>query len=729
MPKTACGAAILVLSWLTAISLALTGCSNARNAATPALVNRAEQGAARSPNPELPAPQLAQLPLPAQLELPAHPRQASYIEADLSHTGSEYATSLFNQRVAVQADTLEFSPQWSEPGGSFDQLAIALYVFHASGYERKPQLRTTWGTPPADAASVWYGLANWDKNRWDFFPATADYLVEPASFDPYLNFSGDLVAAVIRTGTDASTLDTIRLAAPLPIASLTATPAQGNVPLAVTLDASGSTAAEGSLMRYEFDPEGDGTFIDNGTATTYEFTYDNIGMYDAQVRIIDSQDATATAIKQVRATGPWTHTYHIGDIPSGCQISGLAVSPAGEIYACGFSLKTGQPSRATVWKYSAIGDLLWVKSTGSDFSSDIFDKCALDSDGNLVLCGRGSNADGVVANLQKWTPGGEVLWSRSFAGEQQAYLHDVALLGTEIYAVGSYDNSVGDSSPAALRVSPAGELVWARRWNLGPGNSGTMYSAVVFSRFDLDTFELLAGGYCGPQDINIPLWEPSPVLLGFDENGNLIRSYRLGDGSYRGMLEDVAIKGLKPFDTRIVTLGYHSVGSSNDTYVISTNFAGEVTGSALYSEPGTSVSPCEFSFVAGVNGVLVAATLFNGVNNFGSLLGLDPATGTEGPEYYWDSTSAGSTAFTCVKTTTGGVVIGGALRSADPPGSRGGMGGSAGMIDQAWYTVAGTNSEAFINLYSTGLTSTDVTEGVLDDASIVTSAMVRYEPF
>ncbi len=90
-----------------------------------------------------------------------------------------------------------------------------------------------------------------------------------------------------------------------PTAAITATPATGDKPLNVTLDASGSTD-DGSITKYEFDyGEGSG-WVDNGTTATIAHTYAMAGTYTASVRVTDngSPALQAIATAQVVVTSP-----------------------------------------------------------------------------------------------------------------------------------------------------------------------------------------------------------------------------------------------------------------------------------------------------------------------------------------------------------------------------------------------------------------------------------------
>ncbi|TMQ56084.1 MAG: PKD domain-containing protein [Candidatus Eisenbacteria bacterium] len=82
-----------------------------------------------------------------------------------------------------------------------------------------------------------------------------------------------------------------------PRATLTATPASGVAPLAVTLDASGSSDLDGTIVSYQFD-FGDGSGVGPQPQATAAHTYAN-GSWNATVTVTDNGGATATASAHV----------------------------------------------------------------------------------------------------------------------------------------------------------------------------------------------------------------------------------------------------------------------------------------------------------------------------------------------------------------------------------------------------------------------------------------------
>ena len=114
------------------------------------------------------------------------------------------------------------------------------------------------------------------------------------SFDPVVRVTDDLgamdTASLSESGGTA--LDVNRA----PVASILADVAGGNLPLTVNFDASGSSDMDGSIVSFEWDFEGDGTFDSNtGTVAFTSFEFNIAGSYDPTVRVTDNKGATDTA--------------------------------------------------------------------------------------------------------------------------------------------------------------------------------------------------------------------------------------------------------------------------------------------------------------------------------------------------------------------------------------------------------------------------------------------------
>jgi flagellar hook assembly protein FlgD len=104
------------------------------------------------------------------------------------------------------------------------------------------------------------------------------------------------------SGLKATAKVSVRVfAAGAPSVNASAAPASGTVPLTVTLNGK-VTDANGSIVKYEWDFNGDGTYdwsSSSSAATTH--TYDRVGSFKATLRVTDSEGKKATAAVTVTA--------------------------------------------------------------------------------------------------------------------------------------------------------------------------------------------------------------------------------------------------------------------------------------------------------------------------------------------------------------------------------------------------------------------------------------------
>ncbi len=79
-----------------------------------------------------------------------------------------------------------------------------------------------------------------------------------------------------------------------PVATATASPTSGSVPLTVAFDGRGSSDPDGGPLGYAWDLDGDGSF-DDGTASTATYTYDSPGDRAVRLRVTDQEGAIGTS--------------------------------------------------------------------------------------------------------------------------------------------------------------------------------------------------------------------------------------------------------------------------------------------------------------------------------------------------------------------------------------------------------------------------------------------------
>jgi len=150
------------------------------------------------------------LPLPSELAAREPGRTAS--TAGLTCEGDGFSGIIMPQHCLVTTPALEFTPGWDPANHpAFEQLAFAVYEFDTLALSTGLDVKTSWDTEPP-AGELWYGVANFISNRWDWQPGllAAAYTKVGAVAD-YRSLSGYTYVVVLTAGTDASILSQVVL--------------------------------------------------------------------------------------------------------------------------------------------------------------------------------------------------------------------------------------------------------------------------------------------------------------------------------------------------------------------------------------------------------------------------------------------------------------------------------------------------------------------------------------
>jgi PKD repeat protein len=105
------------------------------------------------------------------------------------------------------------------------------------------------------------------------------------------------------SGNRSSTLRTVTVTNRAPTSSFNATPSSVNKGQLVSFDGSGSGDLDGTVVKYEWDLDGNGTFETNtGTTPTATRSYSSAGNVETKLRVTDDKGATAVSTKTVTVT-------------------------------------------------------------------------------------------------------------------------------------------------------------------------------------------------------------------------------------------------------------------------------------------------------------------------------------------------------------------------------------------------------------------------------------------
>ena len=233
-------------------------------------------------------------------------RQGSFTLAEGHKDGSAYDGGLYHDNVVASAPQLIFTPTWEAGAGGLDGLAVAIYSFDLPAYVGDPvSFSQAWSVHPP-AGELFIALGNWDSGVWQWYAPPLGDTVSYPDFDPFIRADNACVAAVAVIGSGAYILDELQIAVQQPpVADLQVDVDNGSAPLVVHFDASGSTDADGSIVDFEWDLDGDGTYNEAGAengargASSADYTYNSPGSYPARVRVTDNSAAVDIAQREI----------------------------------------------------------------------------------------------------------------------------------------------------------------------------------------------------------------------------------------------------------------------------------------------------------------------------------------------------------------------------------------------------------------------------------------------
>ena len=195
---------------------------------------------------------------------------------------------------------------------------------------------TTDGEDPSGTIEIF----RWDfdgDGTWDTYDTVA------RDYDRTYNTPGTYIATLYvksSTGETATESVTITVENNPPTATADVVPSNGEVPLTVTMYGSGSDT-DGSIVLYEWDFEGDGTYDWSSTTTgNTTHTYSTVGTFQAVFRVTDNSGLAATAVAAtttVRAGPPGSPTATAagsptsGNSPLTVNFNGSATDPDNDI--------------------------------------------------------------------------------------------------------------------------------------------------------------------------------------------------------------------------------------------------------------------------------------------------------------------------------------------------------------------------------------------------------------
>lgn len=209
-----------------------------------------------------------------------------------------------------------------------------------------------------------------------------------------------------------------------------------------------------------------------------------------------SQPATRMFIvKLFNGTVVWQRIWN-GPTIVGVTDASVAVAADGSVYVAGITADSG--GDAVLLKFDPNGNLLWVRAWGGT-ASDSAGAVATHSDGSVYVAGRatsfGPSSAGVF--ILKFDSAGGLLWQRYWddaAGfEAMAVTPDGSVYAASSKLRGS---NLAQFDVMVLKLTPAGDLVWARTYGAGEvvDARGGMAAAADGSIYTAGAIQAAKGG-------------------------------------------------------------------------------------------------------------------------------------------------------------------------------------------------------------------------------------------
>jgi PKD repeat protein len=346
------------------------------------------------------------------------------------------------------------------------------------------------------------------------------------------------------TGDTATTEIVISVTVP-PVARLKLNTVLREVPITLTLDATGSTDADGDVVRYFWDMDGDGIFeLDAGPLAQRELQFDAAGTYSVGVKVADNLGATGSTTLQFTLTDDYDEVEPNDNAFTSTPLGTLAVGESrdGLVGSIGLGLYDGSMED---W-YSV--DV----ATGAQINANL---AFQNADANLDLMLVDNTGAAVIAAASTANDGEQLLGKVKRAGRYYLRVYRAAAPGgnTAAYTLDVgvdqlvYDEVEPNNSAATAMDLGSIDLgllpsFWGRlgqpvsdsedwfRFSTGLSADFVVNLAFYHDQADLELQLLSSDGQSLLGDSS-SVNDGERILLHLDPGTYLVRCYRFGEGN------------------------------------------------------------------------------------------------------------------------------------------------------------------------------------------------------
>jgi hypothetical protein len=364
-------------------------------------------------------------------------RAGSYVAADLVREGKDFEPAMPSQRVSATQTGALFQPDWPKAENPpVSGLAFAIYRFVIPDYNGEPVLHYDWTTDPQIPGNMYYGLANFGQDKWDWYAGIADDKAVLPSLDPY-QFLDNILVCVLKIGTGENELESLRIGSMAPLPVIIPSNSFAMSPITIDFDASGSTDPDGAIEEFRWDPQGDGVFeVSTGTDPHFSFTYESgNGEILPAVQAIDSGGIHNEAQASIEIHDEVKFSFGSGSVSSE-DCKAILQADDGDLLLYGTSFAGSDPFIFSA-RLGIDSTADYMRGWGTS-ESEMLEDAAMMAGGVVYTCGLHRPASSQIHGLlQSWSQDGTLLWSKAFGHvDYRVEFNAIIAVGAELYVCG-----------------------------------------------------------------------------------------------------------------------------------------------------------------------------------------------------------------------------------------------------------------------------------------------------
>jgi len=161
----------------------------------------------------------------------------------------------------------------------------------------------------------------------------------------------------------------------------------------------------------------------------------------------------------------WQRTLADTYATPGDSAQGIAVDSSGNVYVCGYGINSSGQTVQSISKYNTSGTIQWQRTLAAPYTRA--QGITVDSSGNVYVCGYGSNSSGYgVQSISKWNNSGTIQWQNTLTDSYTTPSDSAQGITVDssgnVYVCGYGNNSLGYTVQSISKWNTSGTIQWQR---------------------------------------------------------------------------------------------------------------------------------------------------------------------------------------------------------------------------------------------------------------------------